>query len=469
MMGMGEPLNNFGPVVDAMSIMLDDHAYGLSRRRVTLSTSGVVPQIRKLKDALPVALAVSLHAPNDAIRSRIMPVNDTYPIATLLDACREYLEVAPRDFITFEYVMLKGVNDAPDHARELAKLLEAVPSKVNLIPFNPFPDSGFEGVRHGTRASLPEDPHRRGLHRDGAQDARRRHRRGVRPARRPGREPHEAQGRPFPFSTAEVLMRISLVARAVVATAAVAALAGCVSQSNTQSHPVTESGAPASAHRRAEVHTSLAGEYFSRGNFNVALSETKLAVKDDPNYVQAYNMQGLVYMELREDVAAREAFDRALSLDPNNAEVLNNFGWFLCTRNDTTRAMTMLKSAASDPLYPTREKAYLSTGLCLRRMHQDARRRSEWLRRAVPMRPGHDRRALQPRRGRLRAQDYKDAETYIARYMRLVAEPAPRGPRDRREGRARRWATPPPSRATCSSCAAAIPDAPQTRELTEKH
>jgi 23S rRNA (adenine2503-C2)-methyltransferase len=146
MMGMGEPLNNFAPVVDAMSIMLDDHAYGLSRRRVTLSTSGVVPQIRKLKDALPVALAVSLHAPNDAIRSRIMPVNDAYPIAELLDACRDYLEAAPRDFITFEYVMLKGVNDAPDHARELARLLSTIPSKVNLIPFNPFPDSGFEGT-----------------------------------------------------------------------------------------------------------------------------------------------------------------------------------------------------------------------------------------------------------------------------------------------------------------------------------
>ena len=144
MMGMGEPLNNFQPVVDSMAIMLNDHAYGLSRRRVTLSTSGVVPNIRKLAEALPVALAVSLHAPNDEIRSRIMPINDAYPIAKLLDACRDYLEVSPRDFITFEYVMLKGVNDAPDHAKELAKLLKSVPSKVNLIPFNPFPDSGFE-------------------------------------------------------------------------------------------------------------------------------------------------------------------------------------------------------------------------------------------------------------------------------------------------------------------------------------
>ena len=144
MMGMGEPLNNFGPVTDAMEVMLDDHAYGLSRRRVTLSTSGVVPHIRKLKERLPVALAVSLHAPNDAIRSRIMPINDAYPIAELLEACRDYLEVAPRDFITFEYVMLKGVNDAPDHARELVRTLEGTPAKVNLIPFNPFPDSGFE-------------------------------------------------------------------------------------------------------------------------------------------------------------------------------------------------------------------------------------------------------------------------------------------------------------------------------------
>ena len=144
MMGMGEPLNNFQPVVDSMAVMLDDMAYGLSRRRVTLSTSGVVPHIRKLKEALPVALAVSLHAPNDEIRSRIMPINDAYPIATLLEACRDYLEVAPRDFITFEYVMLKGVNDSVDNARELVRTLEGTPAKVNLIPFNPFPDSGFE-------------------------------------------------------------------------------------------------------------------------------------------------------------------------------------------------------------------------------------------------------------------------------------------------------------------------------------
>jgi 23S rRNA (adenine2503-C2)-methyltransferase len=147
MMGMGEPLNNFDNVVAAMSVMLDDHAYGLSRRRVTLSTSGVVHKLRRLKEALPVALAVSLHAPDDELRSRIMPINRSYPIAELLAACRDYLEAAPRDFITFEYVLLDGVNDTPAHARALAKLLREVPCKLNLIPFNPFPESGFARSR----------------------------------------------------------------------------------------------------------------------------------------------------------------------------------------------------------------------------------------------------------------------------------------------------------------------------------
>ena len=143
MMGMGEPLNNFENVVASMQMMLDDHAYGLSRRRVTLSTSGVVHQLRKLAAHCPVALAVSLHAPTDELRTKIMPINRSYGIADLLAACKEYLEAAPRDFITFEYILLDGVNDAPAHAKALAKLLRDVPCKINLIPFNPFPESGF--------------------------------------------------------------------------------------------------------------------------------------------------------------------------------------------------------------------------------------------------------------------------------------------------------------------------------------
>ena len=144
MMGMGEPLANFDNVVSALQIMLDDHGYGLSRRRVTLSTSGLVPQMDRLREACPVALAVSLHAPNDAIRDEIVPINKKYPLKELMAACQRYLEKAPRDFITFEYVMLDGINDRPEHARQLLELVRDVPCKFNLIPFNPFPNSGYD-------------------------------------------------------------------------------------------------------------------------------------------------------------------------------------------------------------------------------------------------------------------------------------------------------------------------------------
>ncbi|HXX84458.1 MAG TPA: 23S rRNA (adenine(2503)-C(2))-methyltransferase RlmN [Casimicrobiaceae bacterium] len=143
MMGMGEPLANFENVVAAMRIMLDDDAYGLSRRRVTLSTSGLVPAIDRLRDACPVALAVSLHAPNDALRDALVPINRKYPLKELLAACLRYVEAAPRDFVTFEYVMLDHVNDAPEQAHELVALVREVPCKFNLIPFNPFPNTEF--------------------------------------------------------------------------------------------------------------------------------------------------------------------------------------------------------------------------------------------------------------------------------------------------------------------------------------
>ncbi len=143
LMGMGEPLANFDNVVAALRLMLDDSAYGLSRRRVTLSTSGIVPAIDRLRDACPVALAVSLHAPDDTLRDRLVPINRKYPLAQLLAACRRYIDKAPRDFVTFEYVMLDGVNDGDEHARQLIELVREVPCKFNLIPFNPFPASGL--------------------------------------------------------------------------------------------------------------------------------------------------------------------------------------------------------------------------------------------------------------------------------------------------------------------------------------
>ncbi len=144
MMGMGEPLLNYDPVVTAVRLMLDDNAYGLSRRRVTISTSGVVPMMDRLSQDCPVALAVSLHAPNDALRDQLVPLNKKYPLAELLAACERYLEFAPRDFITFEYVMLDGVNDSDQQAHELVDLVRRVHCKLNLIPFNPFPASGLK-------------------------------------------------------------------------------------------------------------------------------------------------------------------------------------------------------------------------------------------------------------------------------------------------------------------------------------
>lgn len=138
-MGMGEPLMNLDALLPALHIMLDDHGYGLSRRRVTVSTAGVVPQMDRLAAECPVALAVSLHAPDDALRDELVPLNRKYPLRELLAACRRYVEHSPRDFITFEYILIDGVNDSPAHARALLALLADMPAKVNLIPFNPFP------------------------------------------------------------------------------------------------------------------------------------------------------------------------------------------------------------------------------------------------------------------------------------------------------------------------------------------
>ncbi len=144
LMGMGEPLANYRAVVPALKVLLDDHAYGLSRRRITLSTSGLVPQLKKLATECNVALAVSLHAPNDALRNQLVPINRIHPIAELLDACWNYTAQHSNRHITFEYVLLDGVNDSPAHAAELAALLRGKPAKVNLIPFNPFVGTHFE-------------------------------------------------------------------------------------------------------------------------------------------------------------------------------------------------------------------------------------------------------------------------------------------------------------------------------------
>jgi type IV pilus assembly protein PilF len=205
-------------------------------------------------------------------------------------------------------------------------------------------------------------------------------------------------------------MRLILAALALLA-------AGCVSQTSTETRLVTD-GVDVGARRKAEVHTSLAGEYYARGNLPIALEETRLAVRDDPTYLHAYNVQGLIYMELREDQQAREAFDKALRISPNNPEVLNNFGWFLCLRNDVDRGLAMMQRAANDTLYNSPEKAMLSAGLCLRRAGR-IQEAEEQLRRAVLVRPDmigalYNLAELAFERGA-----FKEAEAYLTRYMRI--------------------------------------------------
>jgi len=213
-------------------------------------------------------------------------------------------------------------------------------------------------------------------------------------------------------------MRLALAAISILLV-----LAGCVSQSSVRSEPVTDSQGGADKRRRAELHTALAGEYYARGNFPVALAETRAAIKDDSSYAAAYNMQALVYMEIREDRNARDSFDRALGLQPNDPEILNNYGWFLCLRDDSKRGLELLQRAASDTQYATPEKAWLSAGLCLRRLGRNAEAEED-MHRAVLIRPDligalYNLAVLTYERGAL-----NEAETYLLRYMQLNQAPA---------------------------------------------
>ena len=317
MMGMGEPLQNYAALVPALRVMLDDHGYGLSRRRVTVSTSGVVPMIDRLRDDCPVALAVSLHAPNDALRDELVPLNRKYPLAELLQACTRYLDAAPRDFITFEYCMLDGVNDTPEQARQLVRLVRgldgdapALRCKLNLIPFNPFPASGLQRSPPRARGGLC-----RGAagcrHRDHrAQDPRRRHRRRLRPTGRRGAGPHAGARAHAPRADPHPWRRCAR-GRGDDAPCCRHGAAGAVcwplraGRLHQHRHPHRGQGrrqggagqrrTRESLQRSAGVRLELASLYFGRGQFDTALDEVKLALRPSPSYGAAYNLRGLIY------------------------------------------------------------------------------------------------------------------------------------------------------------------------------
>ena len=238
-------------------------------------------------------------------------------------------------------------------------------------------------------------------------------------------------------------------------------LAACVSTTTSESKPGGDSSL-ADSRRRAEVHTMLAGEYYSRGAYAVALSETKLAIKDDSSYMPAHNMQALVYMELRDDANARESFERALRLAPNNAEVLNNYGWFLCVQNQHARGLELLAKALADTLYPTPEKAFMSQGLCQRRAGQ-LQEAENSLRRAINIRPDligalYNLAEITFERGAM-----KDADAYLTRYMRISSPSADALVLGIRVARANKDRTAEESYA--QQLRRRFPDSPQAREF----
>jgi type IV pilus assembly protein PilF len=198
---------------------------------------------------------------------------------------------------------------------------------------------------------------------------------------------------------------------------AAALLAGCVSQTTVETRSVTDS-ATADGHRRSELHTSLAAQYYQRGNFSVALEETRLAEKDDPSYYQTYNVRGLIFMELREDAQARIAFERAISLAPRDSDVMNNFGWFLCLRGEVPRAMELFAKVQADPLYSTPEKALLNAGLCSRMAGRNVEA-EDYLRRAVTYKPDLAGALYSLAEILYEKGSMKEAEIYLNRYMRL--------------------------------------------------
>ena len=243
-----------------------------------------------------------------------------------------------------------------------------------------------------------------------------------------------------------------------------ATAAACTSQSTLETRPVTDSQS-FDMRRRAEAHAALAGEYYSRGNYTVALAEARAAIKDDPTYAPAFNMQALVFMELREDGPAREAFSQALKIQPTNPEILNNYGWFLCLRDDPPRGLELMQRAANDTQYASPEKAYLSAGLCLRRMGRNDEA-EQYLRRAVLIRPDligalYNLAVLTFERGAM-----KDAEIYMLRYMRLATPNLDSLVMGVKIARANNDSA--AEQSFLQQLRRRFPDAPQTQELLEK-
>ena len=372
MMGMGEPLANFDNVVTALRVMLDDHAYGLSRRRVTVSTSGIVPAMDRLREVCPVALAVSLHAPNDALRDKLVPINQKYPLKALLAACNRYLEAAPRDFITFEYVMLDGVNDQDSHARELVAIAREVSCKFNLIPFNPFPNSGYQ-------RSSPERIRRFRLSSPRRASSPRPARRGATmwtphagnwPAGTGQDAPHRCRASRHPCLRGASMKRQLLCAICVLLLAGCATRgAGLSTESNIQ-RPVSELPATSERQAGAKIHVDLGTAYFKAGRFGWRSMKRACPGLRSGIRTGLSPLRPDLHVSRRQGRGAAE-FRKASALAPGDPEINNTYGWFLCASGEERAGLERLATVVRNPYYRTPTRPFTNAGLCYLRLNED--------------------------------------------------------------------------------------------------
>ena len=371
MMGMGEPLLNFDNVVAAMHLMMDDLGYGISKRRVTLSTSGVVPMIDELSKHIDVSLALSLHAPNDALRNQLVPINKKYPLKMLLESCQRYMStLGEKRVLTIEYTLLKDINDKVEHAVEMIELLKNIPCKINLIPFNPFPHSGYERPSNNAIRRFQDQLHHagfnvtvrttRGEDIDAAcgqlvgqvLDRTRRSERYI-AVRELNADSDVAHRR-----REHNQERISMSLRFALLLLLASLCAGCVLSGDY--NPMKTSKGRDEAR---EAYVQLGIGYLQQGMTERAKVPLKKALELDGSDPDANAALGLVFQAEMEPELADEHFRKALSSRPADARILNNYGSFLFEQKRYKEAYERFEQAAADTLYPERSRVFENLGM----------------------------------------------------------------------------------------------------------
>ena len=408
-MGMGEPLANYRNVVPAAEIMMDDLGFDLSRRRVTVSTSGLVPQMLQLAEETNCALAVSLHAPNDALRDELVPINRKHPIAELLDACWQYVNKQNARSITFEYVMLDGVNDQPEHARELAPLLqgpagEGQPDSVQSVPGHALP--ALE--RRGDRA-VPRHPQYERRDRDDAAHARRRHRRRLRPAGRPRERPHDsASGLEAHLSGGATVKRAATVV-AMLASWRTGAAARATSTSAVQAAAgARRRDQPRDRHRAPAQGQPAAGEGQDRPR-----ARAESAQRPRRTWSPACCTTGSATQS-----KAESHFERAVRSSRRTRSSRTTTPPICASRSKYERGEKLALEAAADPLYKTPEVAYMNAGNCARSAG-DLKGAEENFRKALAVKPRFGEALFQMADLEYRQTEYLSARAFLERYLEV--------------------------------------------------